>query len=348
MTTPLLQAVQLAWSPGMRITRAEGDCTAVLHRSAEELRDAPLHVALGISPERARELNDRAREDRRAVEFISSRLIPKDGPGEAQQKVTPVALAELPPHRPPEPTQLRLVLGMVAGEPSAAIQDLDALLDGAPPVQISKLSSSLSHEIRNPLSSVKMAVQTLQRNTGLSDRDKRRLTIANREIRTMERMLWLLSEYGRDSVPNLEQHPLRTVIQEAHAMVGPELAERHIELRIEETPELPRVRVDGTRLRPVLAQLLLNIAMGLPENSQLEVHLRLGPAGRPLLVLKDPTAALPPEERGTLFEPFGSRLARGAGLSLAALRRVMLNQGGDVAAEGSAEPGMVFTLTFAV
>ncbi|WP_224243814.1 sensor histidine kinase [Hyalangium gracile] len=345
MNAHLLQALQLVWSPGMRITRVEGDCTAVLRRSAAELQDAPLHLALGISPERARELDTRAREDRRAVEFISARLGPKPRPP-AAEKQNPYA--EGPPSRTEEPAPLRLVLGLEAGEATAAIQDLDALLDGAPPVQISKLSSSLSHEIRNPLSSVKMAVQTLQRNTGLSDRDKRRLTIANREIRTMERMLWLLSEYGRDSVPNLEQQPLRTVIQEAQAMVAPELAERRIELKVEEDPELPRVRVDATRLRPVLAQLLLNIAMGQPEDSQVEVQLRRGASGQPLMVLKDSAAALPPEERGTLFEPFGSRLARGAGLSLAALRRVMLNQGGDISAEGSSDPGMVFTLTFAV
>jgi signal transduction histidine kinase len=324
MTGQLLQLVQLVWSPGLRVIRAEGDCSSMLHRAASELREAPLHEVLGISPERARELDARAREDRRAVEFISARL-GKD-----------------------EPLPLRLVLGMEAGEPTAVLQDLDGLLEGAPPVQISRLSSSLSHEIRNPLSSVKMAVQTLQRNTGLSDRDKRRLTIANREIRTMERMLWLLSEYGRDSVPNMEQQPLRTVVQEAQAMVAPELAERRIELKVDEAPELPRVRVDATRLRPVLAQLLLNIAMGLAEGSDLEIQLRPGPAGRALMVLKDSAAALPPEERGTLFEPFGSRLARGAGLSLAALRRVMLNQGGDISAEGSSDPGMVFTLTFAV
>jgi two-component system sensor histidine kinase HydH len=324
MNTQLLQAVQLVWSPGLRVIRADGDCSAVLHRSASELTDVPLHVALGTTQERARELDARARENRRAVEFLSARIGTE------------------------EPAPLRLVLGMEAGEATAAIQDLDGLLDGAPPVQISRLSSSLSHEIRNPLSSVKMAVQTLQRNTGLSDRDKRRLTIANREIRTMERMLWLLSEYGRDSVPNLEQQPMRTVLQEAQAMVAPELAERRIELNIDEAPELPRVRVDATRLRPVLAQLLLNIAMGMAEDSRVEVQLRQGPAGKPLMVLKDPAAALPPEERNTLFEPFGSRLARGAGLSLAALRRVMLNQGGDLSAEGSAEPGMVFTLTFAV
>jgi two-component system, NtrC family, sensor histidine kinase HydH len=345
MNAQLLQAAQLAWSPALRITRADGECSTVLRRPASELLDAPLHVALGITPERAHELDARAREDRRAVEFVSARFGPK---ARAREEAARGPLAEGPLSRSDEPAPLRLVLGMQAGEPMVLIQDLDALLDGAPPVQISKLSSSLSHEIRNPLSSVKMAVQTLQRNTGLSDRDKRRLTIANREIRTMERMLWLLSEYGRDSVPNLEQQPLRTVVQEAQAMVAPELAERRIELKVDEDPELPRVQVDATRLRPVLAQLLLNIAMGQPEGSSVEVQLRQGPAGRPLMVLKDSAAALPPEERGTLFEPFGSRLARGAGLSLAALRRVMLNQGGDISAEGSSNPGLVFTLTFAV
>jgi signal transduction histidine kinase len=324
MNAPLLQAVQLAWSPALRVTRAEGDCDAVLHRPTAELRDSPLHVVLGISPERAQVLDARAREDRRAVEFVSARFGSDDY------------------------TPLRLVLGLDGGEAAAAILDLNAVLEGAPPVQISKLSSSLSHEIRNPLSSVKMAVQTLQRNTGLSDRDKRRLTIANREIRTMERMLWLLSEYGRDSVPHYDPQPLRSLLQEAQAMVAPELAERRTEVQVQEEPDLPKVRVDATRLRPVLAQLLLNIAVGQPEGSNVQVQLRHGPGGRPLMVLQDPAAALPPEERSTLFEPFGSRLARGAGLSLAALRRVMLNQGGDLSAEGSMEPGMVFTLSFAV
>ncbi|MBJ6761936.1 HAMP domain-containing histidine kinase [Myxococcaceae bacterium JPH2] len=323
MNSHLLQVARLAWSPGLRVTRAEGDTTTVLRRTSADLLDRPLHVALGVSAERARELDARAREDRGAVEFAATHL------GEQ------------------EPSFLRLVLGVLEGEASAGVMDLGTVLEGAPPVQISRLSSSLSHEIRNPLSSVKMAVQTLARNTTLGDRDRRRLTIANREIRTMERMLWLLSEYGRDTTPNFEAQPLRTVLQEANAMVAPELAERRIELEVDEEPDLPRVRMDGSRLRPVLAQVLLNVAMGQPEDSRMHVSLRQGGPGRVLMVLKDPAAALPPEERGSLFEPFGSRLARGAGLSLAALRRVMMSQGGDVSAEGGAEPGMVFTLTFA-
>ena len=323
MNLHLLQAAQLTWSSSLHVTRAEGDCTTVLHRPASELKDRPLHAVLGISAERARELDALARQGAQAVEFLSAQL----GAG--------------------EPVPLRLVLGLDEGEAAAGVLDLRTVLQGAPPVQISRLSSSLSHEIRNPLSSVKMAVQTLARNTGLSERDQRRLSIANREIRTMERMLWLLSEYGRDSTPALEPQPPRSLVQEAITMVAPELAERRIEVKVEELQEVPRVRVDAVRLRPVLAQVLLNVAMGLPEGGHVEVALRMEGDGRVRMVLKDPAAALPPEEHGTLFEPFGSRLARGAGLSLAALRRVMLNQGGDLSAEADPEQGTVFTLTFA-
>jgi signal transduction histidine kinase len=229
----------------------------------------------------------------------------------------------------------------------ARVLDLEALLEGAPPLQISKLSSSLSHELRNPLSSVKMAVQTLQRNALplLGERDQRRLSIANKEIRTMERMLWLFSEYGRDSAPHLEPVPLRSLVTEAAGLIEPELNDRGATLELDEAPGLPPVMVDLARLRPVLAQLLLNVAMGQPDAGKLPVRLVADPLGA-AMVVEDLEAALPPEESSTLFTPFGSRLARGAGLSLAALQRVMQGLGGEVRASGSERPGIVFTLRF--
>jgi signal transduction histidine kinase len=226
------------------------------------------------------------------------------------------------------------------------VVNLTNLLDGAPPLQISKLASSLSHEIRNPLSSVKMAVQTLARNPGLSDRDKRRLTIANREIRTMERMLWLLSEYGRDTPPQTELISVRALLEEAASMVEAELAERQVQLAFEEEDgELLPVKADAGRLRPVLSQLLLNVAQGLNPGARLSITLRRFGRGTQA-VIADPSSAVLPDEQRTLYEPFGSRLARGAGLSLAALRRVMMSHGGQFIAEGDGSPGTLFTLTF--
>ncbi len=323
MNLHLLQAVQISWSPSLRVTRAGGDCETVLHRPASELKDRPLHVVLGTTPEKVRQLDALARENRQAVEFLYAAL----GTG--------------------DPVPLRLTLTLEEGEATAVGLNLGCLLEGAPPVQLSGLASQMSHELRNPLSSVKMAVQTLARNTGLSERDQRRLTIANREIRTLERMLWQLSEYGRGTTPNLEQHPPRTLVQEALAMVAPELSERRVEVRVDEAPDLPRVRVDAGRLRPVLAQVLLNIAMGMTEGGNVEVALLPDPEGRVLMVLKEPAGLQPEEQRDSLFKPYECHLARGAGLSLAALRRVLQHQGGDVSAETGPETGTVFTLTFA-
>nr|WP_083681186.1 HAMP domain-containing sensor histidine kinase [Archangium sp. Cb G35] len=323
MNLHLLQAVQISWSPSLRVTRAGGECETVLHRPPSELMERPLHVVLGTTPEKVRELDALAREDRRAVEFLYASL----GGG--------------------DPLPLRLTLVMEEGEATAVIVDLRTLLEGAPPVQLSGLASQLSHELRNPLSSVKMAVQTLARNTGLSERDQRRLTIANREIRTLERMLWQLSEYGRGTTPNLEQHAPRTLVQEAMAMVTPELTERRVEIQIDEAPDVPRVRVDAGRLRPVLAQVLLNVAMGMTEGGTVKVSIRPGAEGRVVMELVEPASLLPEEKRDSLFKPYECHLARGAGLSLAALRRVLQHQGGEVSAETAPGTGTVFTLTFA-
>ncbi|MGA9525694.1 MAG: histidine kinase dimerization/phospho-acceptor domain-containing protein [Myxococcaceae bacterium] len=321
MHPDLLESCELAWSSDRRVTVLEGAVVRVLRKPPEELVGRPLHEVLGVPERRAVALDARARSPGGGVEFLSAEL---EG----------------------ESTILRLNAGVIADEARAHVTDALMLVAGAPPLQIARLASSLSHEIRNPLSSVKMAVQTLARNTGLSERDQRRLTIANREIRTMERMLGLLSEYGRDIPHSVDALTLRAVVQDALALVAPEIDERGIRVDFDEPADIARVRVDAHRLRLVLAQFLLNVAMGLEPGSPLIVVIRPGPENGAAMLVHDPAAAVLPEERATLFEPFGSRLARGAGLSLAALRRVLQSEGGDVSVEGLSDRGALFTLTF--
>jgi len=319
----LIESANLTWGPDLLVASVEGAVELVLGRPASGCVGNPLAEVLGMAPAAARELHERARIGQTTVEHVTCA-------------------------RGERPVCLRLnVLAGEDGRRSASALNLTALLDGAPPLQISRLASSLSHEIRNPLSSVKMAVQTLARNPGLSDRDKRRLTIANREIRTMERMLWLLSEYGRDTPPQVELTSVRSLMQEAASMVEAELSERQVELAFqEEDLDLPAVKVDSGRLRPVLSQLLLNVAQGLNPGARLGITLRRYGKGAQA-VIQDPSSAVLPDEQHRLYEPFGSRLARGAGLSLAALRRVMNSHGGQFIAEGNGNPGTLFTLTFA-
>ena len=240
-------------------------------------------------------------------------------------------------------------LSVLAGQPlrQAWALDLEAVLHQAPPLQISRLSSALSHELRNPLSSVKLSVQTLGRNPELSARDQRRLTIAQREIRTLERMLTMLAEYGRDPPVTVDTMALRELVTQAVEAISFELRGRQQSVQVDAPATLPPVRADAHRTGPVLSQLLLNVAASLPEGGSVEVQLLPRPGGGALLRVRDLATTLSAEEQALAFEPFGSRLARGAGLSLAALRQVMLHQEGQADVHTDEKPGTLFTLAFA-
>ncbi|HET9157377.1 MAG TPA: histidine kinase dimerization/phospho-acceptor domain-containing protein [Myxococcaceae bacterium] len=312
--------LRIRWNEELSLMTGDG----ALPGCPEPRAGMPLAEALGVDPATAEALDARARRGA-GIEFIRT----SPAPGSS-------------------PRWLRVGMEMTGTSVDARIHDLGALLEGAPPLQISRLSSSLSHELRNPLSSVKMAVQTLSRNQDLSARDQRRLTIALREIRTLERMLWMLSEYGRETPLAVDTWSLPELIQESSGLIEPDLAERSIRLELLGVEDVPKVRSDGVRLRPVLAQLLLNVASSLAEGAPLLLTLRPSDRGAEVEVL-DEHAALEPGDQSRLFEPFGSRLARGAGLSLAALRRVLQQQGGEVTAIAATPParGVLFRLDFA-
>jgi len=216
-----------------------------------------------------------------------------------------------------------------------------------PRALFSRLSSMLSHELRNPLSSVKLSVQTLARNADLSERDRRRLAIAEREIRTLERMLTMFAEYGRERSAAVETVSLRELLVQAAESIAPELLERRQSVQVTGHPGPHTVRADAHRTRPVLAQLFLNAASALPAGAPVEVALSSVPGGGTQLAVRDLGATLSAEEQACVFEPFASRLARGGGLSLAALRQVMLDQEGRAEVHPDANPGTLFALTFA-
>jgi two-component system sensor histidine kinase HydH len=321
MDIPLHDAlVHLSWNDELVVTEVRGRCP-VLERVGRLRPGEPVHAALAVDQDQARDLDQRARTGG-GVEFLRA------GTGDAAGWV-------------------RLSLHSAGSVRHAWALDLDAVLYQAPPVQISRLSSSLSHELRNPLSSVKLSVQTLARNPDLSPRDQRRLTIAQREIRTLERMLTMLAEYGRDRPLILETVALRELVGQAVEAIAPELQGRHQSVQVEASTTLPPVKADPHRTRPVLAQLLLNIAAALPEGGVVEVRLLPDPAGGALLTVRDLAITLAADEQATAFEPFASRLARGAGLSLAALRQVMLHQNGRAEVHTDQKPGTLLTLAFA-
>jgi signal transduction histidine kinase len=134
-------------------------------------------------------------------------------------------------------------------------------------------------------------------------------------------------------------------VQEAAALVAPELAERRIEVRIEGDPGA-RAHVEADPVARVLSQLLLDVATGHAEGSTIDVQIRATAAEGFQLQVMDPGGARDPKDATSTFEPFSSLLSRGTGLSLAALSRVMESHGGKLSADWSSGRGTLYTLRF--
>jgi two-component system sensor histidine kinase HydH len=208
----------------------------------------------------------------------------------------------------------------------------------------SKLVFALSHEIRNPLSSIKMAVQTVAGSNGLTARDKRRLALANREVRTIERLLGLFAESSRDTPLATEPVAPRQLVEDALALISMELDERKLSVKVDEHETSPAVAIDPLRLRPVLAQVILNLALSTGDGEPSTVVLDRGRGGPSIAMAA--TAQVKPSELSRLFDPTTTFLAPGTGLSLFVLRKLMTLHGGTLGATERPDAGVLFTLTF--
>jgi signal transduction histidine kinase len=209
-----------------------------------------------------------------------------------------------------------------------------------------KLVVALSHEIRNPLSSIKMAVQTVAGSSGLTDRDKRRLALANREVRTIERLLMLLAESSREAPLATERIPPRQLLDEALSLIAKELEERNLSVTVDEQsgPKAVKVKMDLLRLRPVLAQVILNLALSGEEGRATNLSVDGGGDG-PSISVAAPTD-LQGEALPKVFDPAATFLSPGTGFSLWALQNLMVLHGGTLSATERPNAGVLFTLRF--
>jgi two-component system, NtrC family, sensor histidine kinase HydH len=210
---------------------------------------------------------------------------------------------------------------------------------------LGRFSQQLAHDLKNPLSAIKGAVQFLE-----TERIQGRAVDPGGELlrligEQVERQLRTIDRYQRLGRIEAQLAPIRLseLLPRIVALQKPPLG---IQLRSEIAGALPEVNVDADLLAIVLENLIQNAFEAMPKGGVITVHAQLSKADAPFLILsvEDDGAGMDARTRERAFDEFYTTKQSGSGLGLALVRRVIEAHRGEASIEPRLGGGTVVKL----
>ena len=192
-----------------------------------------------------------------------------------------------------------------------------------------EVARHLAHEIRNPLTPMRLSLHRLQRRVDLVPQDQRAavrdsLAALLQEVEHLTQMAEQFAQYARLPEPRFEPLDLAEIVRASSALHEPE----NLTIRVDAAGPLP-VRGDRLLLSRALHNLLLNACEASAPGGALELH--AGRDGDEIWVeVRDRGSGLPDALGERAFEPYVSTKNRGSGLGLSLVRDVATRHGGSV------------------
>lgn len=209
---------------------------------------------------------------------------------------------------------------------------------------VGSLAAGVAHELRNPLTSVKLLIQTAQHRSGQS-LPPRTLAVVLEEVSRMETTIQGMLDFARPPKLIRTQHDLRQTILRAINLIEGRARQSEVSLNRCFCDKPLIVNGDAEQLHQVCVNLLINAIEASPVGSTIEVVAEESESGTWAKVLfVDSGDGIPTEIMPRLFEPFVTTKERGTGLGLAVTRRIVAEHGGRLTADNRPEGGARFCL----
>jgi signal transduction histidine kinase len=221
------------------------------------------------------------------------------------------------------------------------------LLQAEKLASIGRISASIAHEIRNPLTSVKLNIQKVKESENLDAIDSEHLDISQEGISHIENFIKQMLNFTRLSELQLNYFSVEQIIDESVKMIRNTLKLQDIELVKDVQGRLPQVLVDGDKIRQVLLNLLHNSCEAMDKGGKITISLSVlkGRRGKKVRIrISDSGPGIPKKDRDNIFEPFYTTKSTGIGLGLANARKIIEQHKGTIRAVFNKEPGGCFEI----
>ncbi len=197
---------------------------------------------------------------------------------------------------------------------------------------IGELTTSLAHEIRNPLSAVKMNLQILSKKVRLGGNDRRRAEIILDEVGRLERILTEMLDFAKPLRLSLTPTSINEVLDTSLDMMEAKLKAKGAQVRKEYSSRIPLISMDADKMEQAIINVLLNAIEASGDDCRLRLATRRirRPGAGILVDVSDNGRGIDPGDFPYIFDPFFSRKKAGTGLGLMNVKKIVEAHGGTV------------------
>jgi two-component system NtrC family sensor kinase len=233
------------------------------------------------------------------------------------------------------------------------IQRQEQLIQSEKMAALGQLSAGIAHEIRNPLTSIKIFIQSLEKDSDLEENQKEDFRIILKEIDRINEHITLFLNFARPEEPIFQAIKIAELVREPLNLITANLKNSGIQPVVSLADEHPPVEGDRKQLAQVVLNLLLNAVEAMPHGGTLTISstVAVNPESRQeflQLIVKDTGPGVSEKDRPHLFDPFFTTKAGGTGLGLSVAYSIIQKHNGRIEVESELGKGASFILSLPV
>jgi signal transduction histidine kinase len=209
---------------------------------------------------------------------------------------------------------------------------------------VGQIAAGMAHEIKNPLASIKGAVEILgDDSTSPADKEEFR-EIVFKEIRRVNRSVTDFLEFARPSETKFEPVDLSDIVRESVKQLEVQARSHGITI-VENLADDVSVKANREKIHQVLLNLILNAVQASSDGKSVSITLSKNESSRQaLLTVEDNGSGIDDDNLDRLFEPFFSTKSTGTGLGLAIAKSIIEKHGGSISLQNRTDEGVTATV----
>jgi PAS domain S-box-containing protein len=201
---------------------------------------------------------------------------------------------------------------------------------------IGQLTTSIAHEIRNPLSAAGMSVQDLLKYASLSGNNKRRLEILGKELARVNKIVTEMLDFAKPVKFEFQPESVELLVKSCLDVLEARIREQRVKVVQRMLGPLPELLMDREKMLQALINILLNSLEAVGANGRLEISASAAD-GNVEIGIGDDGPGIAEEDLAYAFDPFFSRKKKGTGLGLANAKKIVEAHGGIIEIRGMSQ-----------